>query len=68
MAQPGDVFAQALKMREATVYTALLTSAQGFVPDLARQLTRKATNLLLGTQGPFTTYPMGETCLLSDTL
>ena len=45
-------------MREAAVYSALLTSAQGFVPDLARQLTGKATNqpkLLLGTQPPFTT-------------
>ena len=34
--------AQSLKMREATVYSILLASAQGFVPDLARQLTGKA--------------------------
>ena len=42
-------------MREATVYSALLMSAQGFVPALAQQLTGKATNhpkLLLGTKAP----------------
>ena len=34
-------------MREATVYGALLTSAQGFFPDLARHLTGKALKLQL---------------------
>lgn len=35
-------------MREVTVYTALLASAQGFVPDLARQLTLADPILNLG--------------------
>lgn len=35
-------------MREATVYTVLLASDQGFVPDLARQLTLADTSLNLG--------------------